>query len=363
MALLAQYIWIDGTQPTRELRGKTRVIDGARVGLEPSTNYEKIDQIPLAAFPEWGADGSSTNQAAGGDSDIKLIPVRVARDPFRKGGFLVLCEVYEGNGAVHETNSRAWLRRTLNAGAADAEAWFGFEQEYTLMADNVRPLGFPKDGYPGPQGPYYCAVGSHNIIGRAFYEDFIEIALAAGLKVTGFNWEVMPGQAEVQVFGDALAAPDHLWLVRWLLHRISENHGISVSFDPKPAKGDWNGAGMHTNLSTQEMRAEGGISAITQACDLIGSRIREHLGVYGVGYQRRLTGLHETASYKEFRWGTADRTASIRIPRHVAAEGRGYLEDRRPNANACPYEVAERLLRTVCEIEDQGLGSVVSLSA
>lgn len=349
MSVLAQYIWIDGTAPTQALRGKTRVIN--HPDLKSSTSYDDVDNIPLHVFPEWGADGSSTNQAEGGDSDIKLVPVRAVRDPFRNGGFLVLCEVYTGAGEVHSTNNRAPLRQTLEKGAAAAEGWFGFEQEYTLMTSEHQPLGFPKDGYPAPQGPYYCAVGTSNIHGRAFYEEFTQVVLAAGISVTGFNWEVMPGQAEVQVFGDALKGPDHVWLTRWLLHRTSENHNVTVSLDPKPASGDWNGAGMHTNFSTTDMRKAGGLAVIETACEAIGQRVDEHLAVYGDGYERRLTGAHETASYREFSYGPADRTASIRIPRHVYSDGHGYLEDRRPNSNACPYAIANRMLMTVCNIE------------
>ena len=118
MSILAQYIWIDGTAPTQSLRGKTRVINNP--DLKPSTSYDSPDDIPLSVFPEWGADGSSTNQAEGDDSDIKLVPVYAARDPYREGGFLVLCEVYKGNGEVHSTNNRAQLRKTLDNGGKAA---------------------------------------------------------------------------------------------------------------------------------------------------------------------------------------------------------------------------------------------------
>ncbi len=45
--------------------------------------------------------------------------------------------------------------------------------------------------------------------------------------------------------------------------------------------------------------------------------------------------------------GVANRGASIRIPREVAAKGYGYFEDRRPASNADPYRVTGILMETI----------------
>lgn len=63
---------------------------------------------------------------------------------------------------------------------------------------------------------------------------------------------------------------------------------------------------------------------------------------------RRLTGRHETSSINDFSAGVANRGASIRIPRGVSDDGKGYFEDRRPSSNCDPYSVAEAILRTIC---------------
>ncbi len=346
----AEYIWLDGAVPTQQLRSKTRVVHMAPLAA-PS----------LVSFPEWGYDGSSTNQADGGDSDLVLRPVRFVSDPLKgPGNFLVMCEVFNGDGSPHATNGRARLRAALTSGGADQDPWVGFEQEYTLFSDG-RPLGFPEDGEPAPQGPYYCSVGASVAFGRAISEAHAAACLDAGLMIFGTNAEVMPGQWEFQVGyrgvsgerADPLTVADHVWIGRWLLHRIAENHRVVVSLDNKPMKGDWNGAGAHTNFSTRAMRDPAtGLAAITGAIDLLQERHELHIAEYGAGLAERLTGLHETSSIYEFHRGVADRGASIRIPRSVAERGYGYLEDRRPGANADPYAVAALLVEAICRGEE-----------
>ncbi len=345
---LAEYIWIDGAVPTRYVRSKARAVN---VGSNPS----------LEDFPDWNFDGSSTLQAEGHDSDCIMKPVAFVSDPFRgEGNFLVLTEVYNADGTVHESNSRAQLRAVLDAGAGKHEPWAGFEQEYTLFKDRT-PLGWPDNGFPAPQGPYYCGVGADEVYGREIVEDHAQACLDAGLMYYGLNAEVMPGQWEFQIGyrGDkkedngVLSISDHTWLARWILYRVSEEYGITVSTHNKPVTGDWNGAGMHTNFSTKETRdPKTGREAINKAISALEVKHEEHIKLYGHGLGRRLTGAHETCDINTFRAGAADRGASIRIPRPVEELGYGYLEDRRPGANADPYLVAARLCATICGVDE-----------
>ncbi len=328
MAYMAEYIWIDGTQPTAKLRSKTRVLDDG------------------ADLPIWGFDGSSTNQAPGDKSDCVLRPVASFPDPIRGGdNKLVMAEVLLIDMSPHPTNTRAKLEKVVEL-YGDQDPWFGIEQEYTFLKDG-RPYGFPFGGYPAPQGGYYCGVGADEIFGRDIVEAHMQACIDAGISISGINAEVMPGQWEFQVGPlGPLDVADQLWMTRWLLYRIAEEFDIAATLDPKPVKGDWNGAGAHTNFSTEKMRND--YDAIITACEALGEKWELHVTNYGHGIEDRLTGEHETAPWNKYSYGVSDRGASVRIPWQTALDKKGYIEDRRPNANCDPYVVARLITDTIC---------------
>ncbi|UXX80725.1 glutamine synthetase beta-grasp domain-containing protein [Reichenbachiella carrageenanivorans] len=325
-----EYIWLDGYKPTQSLRSKTKIVD----------NFDgKLESCPM-----WSFDGSSTEQAEGGSSDCLLKPVAIFADPDRKNAFLVMTEVLNADGTAHESNGRATIDDD------DNDFWFGFEQEYFLIDNGTgKPLGFPENGYPAPQGPYYCSVGAKNAYGREIIEEHLDLCLEAGINVEGINAEVAAGQWEFQVFAKGAAeAGDHVWVGRYLLERTAEKYGVSIEWRPKPIKGDWNGSGMHANFSNSILRTCGSQTTYQTICEAFAPFVKEHIDVYGAENDQRLTGAHETQSIDKFSYGVSDRGASIRIPIATVENGwKGWLEDRRPASNGDPYKIAARIIKTV----------------
>ncbi len=322
---------MDGYTPVQSLRSKTKILKNFDGSLEN--------------IPEWSFDGSSTQQAEGNFSDCILRPVCVVPDPLRRNAFLVMCDVLNADGTDHVSNGRATIDDD------DNDFWFGFEQEYFLYdVGTKKPIGWPEEGEPNPQGQYYCSVGARNAIGRHIVEEHLDACIDAGLNIEGINAEVAIGQWEYQIFAKgAKSAGDQIWIARYLLERITEEYGVYVEYHCKPlGDTDWNGSGMHANFSNSLLRNSGNKADYEAICEAFRPVVKEHIDVYGPDNDQRLTGKHETAAITDFSYGVSDRGASIRIPiATVENDWKGWLEDRRPASSADPYKVAARIIKTV----------------
>lgn len=335
MKVKIEYVWLDGYKPEPNLRSKVKILE-----------YDKYRNSFLDGnFPMWNFDGSSTLQADTGNSDRLLKPVRhyiPHTFPLENSTVYVLCEVLNPDGTPHETNKRSQVTEGYE------DLWFGFEQEYFIREEiNGNILGHKRNILKG-QGEYYCGVG-HNVVGRPFVDEHLNMCLNYGIDITGINAEVALGQWEYQVFSKGkLKGGDDLWMTRYFLLKIAEKYGYHIELHPKPlTHGEWNGSGLHTNFSTEMMRNEGNEDYFMALFNAFESRHEDHIKAYGSQNHLRLTGEYETQSIDKFSWGVSDRGASIRVPQDTAKEWKGYVEDRRPGSNADPYKIIREIVKSL----------------
>jgi glutamine synthetase len=363
-----EYIWLDANN---KFRSKVRIMDNV-----PETFINiNIKQ------EEWNFDGSSTGQASGKDSEIFIKPYKMFSDIKNEYDYYVFCECYYPNGQPHQTNTRKQANDYFNQqNIKEMGTMFGIEQEFFVF-NNGKPLVW-NDEKTEHQGNYYCGNGAKNIKGRDYLDEVVRNLSFWNINVTGYNFEVAPGQMEIQICEKGINAADNLIATRFILTRIAETYGWDVDFTPKPSflnSDMWNGSGCHVNFSTQIMREYNWIDqniiasasqeykewnfvndsilpSVYQTACLIHNMQKNHandISKFGSeNNQLRLGGINETSSYHTFTYGIANRGCSVRIPREFVKSMKGYIEDRRPGADMDPYVVTS-LITSYVKFEDR----------
>lgn len=357
------YIWLDAKDNLRQ-----------KVKISPIDNL-KLDSsnIPYPEnFPIWNFDGSSTGQADTQDSEVLIRPVsvynttKISKNSYVS--YVILCECLLPDMNPHPTNHRQYAKSIFEKvikyesstnQKSDRETlenifkpWYGIEQEFFIMNPRTgNPLNYD---ISREQGPDYCSISSNL---NPIVNEMLLSCLNVGLNTVGYNLEVAPGQAEIQLLSEGLKACDDMIMMRYIIMQVAESHGYYISFHPKPLTGNWNGSGAHVNYSTQFMRTDEKLTYhknpdMTQYDHIMHSITQfeqnheKHISVYGEDNDKRLTGKHETSSMETFSYGIADRSASIRIPRQTHTNKYGYIEDRRPSSNFNPYIVLPLIFET-----------------
>lgn len=301
--------------------------------------------------PRWNYDGSSTGQATTEESEIDLVPIACYRGAQYT---YVLCSTYKQNGQPTFQNTHHLISPAVQSWLMDNAVRIAFEQEFFIYdARTKKPFKYD-EWCSKPQGEFYCSVGANG--GNGFIERYVaevfERGLELGLRLTGYNLEVAPAQGEIQVDGPAMRAAHDLMMLRYLLWDVLAKYELYPVFDAKPLGPEWNGSGLHTNISTLQTMNAGGYTYILRLLDRLAEKHRVWIPALGSGNEARLTGHHETSSMEQFSWGVGSRAASVRIPNSTRQHNCGYFEDRRPAANADPYTIVWLYAQLLQEVEN-----------
>ena len=331
-AQVLEYIWLDANQ---NFRSKVKVNQGKEYNLDD-----------ISTIPVWNYDGSSTGQAEIQDSEVLLQPKRVYTNSILSNfPVLVLCDTYNPKTDLRSSHYEA--EKIFKKYEAN-QPMFGLEQEFFMFNSKDKNEIPEKKMEVAAHGEYYCGLGPQCSRTRRYLLDVMYTAIQLGIKVTGMNYEVAPGQAELQVCNIGLDACYDLLMVRYLLTRLGENYNIVPNFEPKILN-DENGSGCHINFSTLEMRNLKDTKELHKMIHSMCQNLEKHHNTfideyYGSGNKERLSGTCETCSYQEFKVKKGGRNASIRVPN----EG-NYFEDRRPSSNIDPYLACSKLLECVMQ--------------
>lgn len=331
-----EYIWLDNNN---NFRSKVKIDSSC---IEPSP----------CCLETWNYDGSSTGQASGNNSEVFIKPYLVLKDydNINDNYYYVFCECMNPDGTPHKTNTRSSVVDFFqDENIKKLKPLFGIEQEFFVFKDG-KPIVW-NDENTEPQGNYYCGNGGKSIhkYSRRFLDNVIRILGNWSINITGYNYEVAPGQMEIQICEEGLLAADYLQVTRFILTRCAEEMGWDIVLTPKPDilnSDKWNGSGCHVNFSTLDMREsypDKPFYNLYKTSEIIRQMALCHeMDIYSFGSENnmlRLSGKNETSSFNKFTYGIANRGSSIRIPRSFVNSLKGYIEDRRPGADMDPYTV------------------------
>lgn len=359
--IIAEYIWLDHKN---EYRSKTRFLEIINNNSKFDDNVNRkinnyIKSNNVDDYPIWYYDGSSIGDIPKNDknnTECILLPAFLMSNPLKKDtDNLIYMDVYCINkyklgNEVYYVNPKMEIYNKLLKELDNNEYIFGIEQEFFILN---KETGLP----PGlesladiKQGKYYCGNGINNINTRKFILDTQEKLSNSDINVTGFNYEVAPGQAEFQLCSVGMIALWYLIALRYILIRNAENYNYIISFDNIIYKGDkqYYNTGCHINISNVNTSGKDGIKYIMEHIEKLESKApktdSEFNEIFGEGSTNRLNGTLETSKWDVFSWGYGTRNTSIRIPNQVANDKRGYFEDRRPGGNVNPFIYVYHLL-------------------
>lgn len=260
----------------------------------------------------------------------------------------VICDVYTPDGEPYESDPRGILIRVLEKAKKMGLIYkTGPEMEFFLF-DSDDGEFYDSSGrkiQPHDHGQYFDLVMDRGFDIRRHMMNAIE---EMGIEVESSHHEVAPGQQEIAFkYGDALETADKVMTMKYALKSIAHQHGLYVTFMPKPISGI-NGNGMHVH---QSLFSPDGENLFYNPNDkyklsdiayhfLAGQmkHARANCAILNpiVNSYKRLVPGYEASTY--ICWAQINRSALIRVPRYTKGKEKSVrLEIRNPDPSSNPY--------------------------
>jgi glutamine synthetase len=188
---------------------------------------------------------------------------------------------------------------------------------------------------------------------RGFTDAIWERATAAGFRIDSMNTEFDSPQFEFTLTYDhALRAVDDIFLFRLLAREVAFQHGIVLTFMPKPISA-LGGSGVHVNFSLRDQAGHNAISgghqatafnALTLGCTA--GLMHHHAALAGLvapctNSYHRLKPASLSGFWKN--WGVDHRGVTVRLSPEAGAAAR--IEHRMGDAAANPYTLTAAVLQ------------------
>ncbi len=273
------------------------------------------------------------------------------RDSWDDGTKIVIGDLYDDAGAPLPLCPRGALKRAVAAWEAKGlTPKVGIELEcFALQTDDQGRLA----PYDAPGGVVY---GTGPFSDPLRFNDAIwEEAERLGFPIEMITSEFDNPQFEyVLTFDNALKAVDNIVLFRLMAREIALEHGVLLSFMPKPLA-EAGGSGMHINFSFTDKSGANALSSgelggpehmndLARGC--LAGLLHHHKGLAGLiaptanSYQRLQPG--SLSGYWQ-NWGGDHRNVTTRISSEGGVKAR--LEHRMADASANPYTAVAAVLQ------------------
>jgi glutamine synthetase len=264
---------------------------------------------------------------------------------------VVMGDLYQADGSPLPMCPRGALKRAVAAWEKHGlTPKVGIELEAFAFVRNADGKVVP---YDNPGGVVY---GTGNFTDPARFTDAIwNKAQEIGLPLDLITAEYDTPQFEFTLtFDRAVEHVDTVVLFRQMAREVAWDHGVLLSFLPKPVAGK-GGSGVHVNLSFTEKRDHnalangdrgdpGNMNDLARGC--VAGWMRHHRGIAGLVAPNALSYARlQPASLSGYwcNWGGDNRNVTVRL----SAEGgkKARLEHRMPDAAANPYTTVATILQ------------------